>query len=170
MFHTPVSLYQSLTPSGQDPRMSCQTRPSPPGISVAFTLSLTDDSDWTLTDRFSQLRQASQQTAKKLPFYADAWAVLPTRFVSVWTLPHNDTRLTARWQMMNKTFVSLMPDTPGALWQTPILLTPLNDLIAFADAIQHCWFAPVKEGLADTPEDWVYSSVHEEGEIGQKVA
>jgi len=137
-----------------------------------FSLNLGQSGGTLLTDRIDSLRAAIALTATALPFIEEAWAVLPDRIEAVWSLPEGDTRLEQRWTMVERVFSFCLTETEqaGFAIARPALQHRLDDVVSYAEAVRRCWFAPVRAGLADRPEDWVYSSIHRESPAMQLVA
>lgn len=153
--------------------MSRYIRPSIPGASVFFTVTLADRTSDTLVREVVALRNAVRLTRTERPFRIDAWVVLPDHLHCVWTLPEGDTDFSTRWSIIKARFSKAMPPGPRreshakrrehGLWQRRFWERHLRDEADFTAHVRYCWINPVKHGLVADPADWPYSSYHRDG-------
>jgi putative transposase len=105
------------------------------------------------------------------PFELDAIVVLPDHLHCIWILPDNDSDFSTRWRLIKSDFSrnylaasaaeisdSRRTKKEKGIWQRRFwehMIRDEADLNMHRDYI-HC--NPVKHGLADSPNKWVYSS------------
>ncbi|GHF43628.1 hypothetical protein [Seohaeicola zhoushanensis] len=115
-----------------------------------------------LVAEFDSLMEAVARVQQSHPFRLDAWVALPDRLLCVWTLPAGDMDTVGRWRAIRRAFAGAIG--PGRVrWRAaepPRLITGVVD---YAESVRRCWFAPVRRGLVSRPEDWLYSSIQQDG-------
>ena len=72
------------------------------GATYFFTVNLLDRNSRLLTERIAILRQAVARVRILMPFYIDAWVVLPDHMHCLWTLPEDDGNFPKRWQAIKQ--------------------------------------------------------------------
>lgn len=157
--------------------MPSYIRPRIPGASVFFTVALANRSTRTLVDHRDALRDAVRATRAERPFRIDAWVVLPDHLHAVWTLPEGDADYSTRWRLIKTRFSRGLPvgtvrpshavRQERGIWQRRFWERHIRNERDFATHMQYCWFNPVKHGFVERPEDWPYSSVHRDMQLGQ---
>lgn len=155
--------------------MSSYLRPSIPGASVFFTVTLADRGSRRLVQEVEALRAAVRLTKAERPFRMDAWVVLPDHLRAVWTLPEGDVDYSTRWRLIKARFshgLRVGPLRPShtarqerGIWQRRFWEHHIRGEADFAAHLRYCWWNQVKHGFVEKPEDWPYSSVHRD--IGQ---
>ena len=150
--------------------MSNYLRPRISGATIYFTVSLANRHSDLLVREIERLRQAVRITKAERPFDIEAWVVLPDHMHCIWRLPAGDRDFSTRWRLIKARFSRGLP--PGrlrashvarderGLWQRRFWEHHLRSGEDFDAHLNHCWFSPVKLGLAERPEDWPFSSVH----------
>ena len=156
--------------------MSSYLRPRVPGATIYFAVCLAERGATTLTDRIDVLRRAVSHTRAERPFDIDAWVVLPDHIQVVWTLPPGDTDYATRWRVIKARFSREVP--AGArrashlarrergVWQRRFWEHHVRSAAERERWIAHCLTSPVAQGLAEAPEDWLFSSVHRDIRAG----
>jgi putative transposase len=153
-------------------------RPKVPGASVFFTVALADRKSNLLVREIDVLRSAVRATRADLPFYIDAWVVLPDHLHCIWTLPEGDADFWVRWKEIKTHFtkavgqfgprsVSKVSKGESGIWQRRFWDHHIRDERDFATHLRYCWWNPVKHGLVDRPVDWPHSSIHRDIRLGQ---
>jgi putative transposase len=150
--------------------MSNYVRPRVSGATVFFTVNLAERGSRLLVDEVARLRAAVRQTCAERPFHIDAWVVLPDHIHAVWTLPTGDSDFSTRWRLIKSRFSRGLPKGPlrashelrqeRGIWQRRFWEHHVHGPDEYNALIRYCWMNPVKHGLAQKPEDWMYSSVH----------
>ena len=67
-------------------------------------VKLLDRKSRLLTDRIFLLHQVAARVRLLMPFYIDAWVVLPDHMHCLWTLPEGDGNFPKRWQAIKTAF------------------------------------------------------------------
>lgn len=169
--------------------MSNYRRPKHSGACVFFTVNLADRASDLLVREVEVLRRAVMQTRRERPFEIDAWVVLPDHMHCVWTLPEGDADFSTRMGAIKARFSMdvrragftppHVPISPKGLqvmanggvnpalrkgqvriWQKRFWEHHIRDDADYAAHVNYCWINPVKHGLADSPEEWRYSSFY----------
>lgn len=147
-------------------------RPRIPGATIFFTVSLQDRTSDLLVRHVSALRAAVRVTKSERPFHIEAWVVLPDHLHCIWTLPEGDANYPTRWRLIKSRFSRAI--APGlkrpsqllrqerGIWQRRYWEHHIRDPSDFATHLNHCWTSPVKHGLVHRPEDWPFSSIHQD--------
>ena len=142
------------------------------GGTYFFTVNLLERSpNDLLIKHIDVLRQAVQETRKRLPFHIDAWVVLPDHLHCVWTLPDGDHDNSSRWRSIKQVFSKAMPKTERrskvrvargerGIWQRRFWERLIFDDADYAAHIDYCHINPVKHGLVKQVADWPYSTFH----------
>lgn len=149
------------------------TRPNPAGATYFFTVSVSAQHGSLLVDEFDVLMAAIAATERSMPFYTDAWVVMPDHMHTVWTMPPGDEAHAQRWTQIKRRFTMSLPSERrkiGQIWQRGVAIHQVSGLVDYSDAIRRCWFDPVRHDLARIPEDWKYSSAHLEDDRIRLVA
>jgi putative transposase len=142
-----------------------------PGGCYFFTGNLEDRRSDLLVRHVDALREAVRTVRKARPFRIDAFVVLPDHLHAVWTLPDGDDDFPTRWRLIKKAFswhlpageacsVSRIRRGERGIWQRRYWEHAIRDDRDFAAHVDYVHVNPVKHGLATTPADWPYSSVH----------
>ena len=157
--------------------MPAYIRPRIPGATIFFTVALRERGGDTLVREVDRLRAAVGVTRAERPFHIDAWVVLPDHLHAVWTLPEGDADFPTRWRLIKTRFSRGLPAGPRrasdmargerAIWQRRFWEHHVRSAEDRAALIRYCHINPVKHGLAETPEEWPYSSVHRERRAGR---
>jgi len=122
-----------------------------------------------LIERIAVLRQVVARTRVLMPFYIDAWVVLPDHMHCLWTLPENDGNFPKRWQAIKTAFSRSIP--PGealstsrrgrgerGIWQRRYWEHTIRDERDFTSHMDYIHFNPVKHGVATSAAEWEFSS------------
>ncbi|PWL33982.1 MAG: transposase [Marivita sp. XM-24bin2] len=148
--------------------MSNYRRPKLTGVPIFFTVALADRRSDLLVREIDLLRQSIRLTKAERPFGIVAWVVLPDHMHCIWWLPDHDTDYPTRWRLIKSRFSRGVPK--GALrashvrrqergvWQRRFWEHLIRDEADYAAHLRYCWINPVKHGLVDRPENWVFSS------------
>lgn len=152
-------------------RMSHYRRPKLSGVPIFFTVALADRRSDLLVREIDLLRQAVRVTKTERPFDIDAWVVLPDHMHCVWRLPKGDTDYPTRWRLIKSRFSREVPlgqvrashvkRQERGIWQRRFWEHHIRDEADYAAHLHYCWINPVKQGLVERPEDWVFSSFRE---------
>lgn len=136
-----------------------------------FTVNLADRNSDFLTANADLIRAAYCATQKTLPFHCDAFVLLPDHLHAVWTLPADDYNTGGRWALF-KSYVSRRVAQAVArpcskiirrekgLWQRRFWEHVIEDDGDYRKHVEYCWGNPLKHGLAKTPSEWPFSSIH----------
>jgi putative transposase len=109
------------------------------------------------------LRQAFGWAKTRRPFDIEAVVILPDHLHCVWRLPEGDSDFSGRWRVI-KQFVSRWIDTAVSprgektVWQRRFWEHLIRDDEDWRRHVDYVHFNPVKHGLVNAPEDWIYSS------------
>ena len=141
------------------------------GATYFFTVNLRDRKSRLLIERIAVLRQVVARTRVLMPFYIDAWVVLPDHMHCLWTLPENDGNFPKRWQAIKTAFSRSIP--PGealstsrrgrgerGIWQRRYWEHTIRDERDFTSHMDYIHFNPVKHGVATSAAEWEFSSFH----------
>lgn len=151
--------------------MSNYIRSKVAGATYFFTAHLADRQSSLLTDKIDLLRHATQHTLKRYPFEIDAIVILPSTIHTIWTLPEGDADYSKRWSILKSTFSRAVPASEKrsalqkrrqekGIWQRRFWehrIRSARDLALHRNLIHT---APVQRGLAASPSDWVWTSLH----------
>jgi putative transposase len=132
-----------------------------------FTVNLLDRKSRLLIERIGVLRKAVARVRTLMPFYSEAWVVLPEHMHRLWTLPEGDGNLPKRWQAIKTAFSRSV--TPGEALSTSRRVREsvasgngaIGSTRCAANGITHrirIIFNPVKHGLAARAAEWEFSS------------
>lgn len=157
--------------------MSNYLRPRIHGATVFFTVNLADRDSSLLVDEIARLRAAVRHTQSERPFHIDAWVVLPDHLHAIWTLPKGDADFSTRWRLIKSRFSHGLPKGPlrashrlrqeRGVWQRRFWEHHVRGGGEYGALLRYCWMNPVKHGLAEAPQDWMYSSVHRDVASGR---
>lgn len=141
-----------------------------PGGCYFFTVTLDDRKSSALVDHVKTLRDAFRVTRTERPFAIDAIVILPDHLHVIMTLPENDADFPGRWKRIKSIFthrlaasgVPISRNHRGefALWQRRFWEHTVRNETDFERCADYIHFNPVKHGLAASPADWPYSSLH----------
>jgi REP-associated tyrosine transposase len=140
-----------------------------PGGTFFFTVNLLDRRSDLLVIQINALRDAVRRVRARAPFHIDAWVVLPDHMHCLWTLPEGDSDFPGRWRAIKKGFSKSIrigaPRSPvmtsrgeRGIWQRRYWEHTIRDDRDFAAHMDYTHFNPVKHGLVEHPEEWLYSS------------
>ncbi len=157
--------------------MSNYIRPRINGATIYFTVNLAQAGSRLLTDEIPRLRAAVRATRANRPFHINAWVVLPDHMHTVWTLPPGDCDYSTRWRLIKSRFSRGLPKGrlrsshelrhERGIWQRRFWEHHVRGPEEYQALVRFCWMNPVKHGFVDRPEDWPYSSVHRDRQIGR---
>ena len=121
------------------------------------------------------LRSAILHVRKSYPFTIDAFVLLPDHFHTLWTLPPGDIDLSIRLRLV-KTFVtkqygsqleidagvsqSRQARRESNLWQRRFWEHVIRNETDFVNHCDYIHYNPVRHKLCQTPQQWLFSSVH----------
>ncbi len=152
-------------------------RPKLSGASVFFTVASVDRGSDLLVREVGRLRRAVGVARRKRPFQIDAWVVLPDHLHAVWTLPEGDRDFSTRLSAIKSAFSRGMAAGPlreshakrreKGIWQRRFWEHHIRDEEDFSTHVRYCLLNPVKHGLATTPVEWPYSSIHRDIRLGR---
>jgi putative transposase len=124
-----------------------------------------------LIDQIDVLRRVVGRVRDLMPFYIDAWVVLPEHMHCMWTLPEGDGNFPKRWQAIKMGFSRSIP--PGetlsasrrvrgerGIWQRRYWEHTVRDERDYAAHMDYIHFNPVKHGVAASAGAWEFSSFH----------
>jgi len=142
-----------------------------------FTVALADGQGDSLVRHLDILRDSYNAMQRELPFRCDAIVVLPNHLHAIWTLPEGDKDFAERWRRLKAQFNFSLPaasDRADAadgqitldIWKSGVLDYRIKNQKDFDDHLAYCWWNPVKHGLASSPMDWAFSSVHRDVRSG----
>lgn len=137
-----------------------------------FTACLKRRGDDLLTREIDRLRSAVVATMASQPFQAVAWVVLPDHMHCIWSLPDGDADYPNRWKALKGRFSRSLPNDPTVLrhavrprekgvWQNRYWEHRIRDNRDLRAHLRYIHTNPVKHGLATSPRDWPFSSVHQ---------
>ncbi|MEX0338537.1 MAG: transposase [Arenibacterium sp.] len=153
--------------------MNQDARPNPAGATYFFTAELSQKNSTLLVDQIDALFSAIEATEAAMPFYTDAWVVMPDHLHMVWTMQPEDDEYAQRWVQIKRRFTMSLPQNAreaGIIWKRGVAVRQVTGLLDYSEAIRRCWFDPVRHELARIPEDWKYSSAHLQDEKVKLVA
>jgi putative transposase len=141
------------------------------GATYFFTVNLLDRKSRLLIEQIAVLRQVVARVRVLMPFYIDAWVVLPEHMHCLWTLPEGDGNFPKRWQAIKTAFSRSIP--PGealsisrrargerGIWQRRYWEHTIRDERDYGSHMDYIHFNPVKHGLAARAAEWEFSSFH----------
>jgi putative transposase len=141
-----------------------------PGGTFFFTVTLDDRRSSALVDHVDKLRAAFGITRIERPFEIGAIVILPDHLHVIMTLPDGDSDFPGRWRRIKSLFthrlaasgVPISRNARGefALWQRRFWEHTVRDDADFERCTDYIHYNPVKHGLAASPVDWPYSSLH----------
>ncbi|MDU8927476.1 transposase [Alisedimentitalea sp. MJ-SS2] len=70
------------------------------------------------------------------------------------------------WNPTLRRSASKVAKGDAGIWQRRFWEHHIRGPQEFADCVRYCHFNPVKHGFVERPEDWLYSSVHRERQLG----
>lgn len=128
-------------------------------------------------DRFAQrlLGRALRKCQHDWPFEINAIVLLPDHLHTIWTLPHGDHRIGARWSIIKNGFASRYRavdehetefvrdhQETGHLdvWEPQFREYVLEDISDFEAHFDYIHYNPVKHGYVKCPKSWSASSFH----------
>ena len=154
-----------------------------------FTVCLQQRGSTFLTDHIMVLRDAVRTTKSEHPFEIVAMVVLPDHLHCVWRLPSGDKGFGRRWGAIKGRFsasvrrAGLAPPTPArssdggvnpalrkgqvGIWQKRFWENHIRNEEDLANHVEYCHLNPVRHGLAARAEDWPWSSVHRDRQLGR---
>src|SRR5258707_8109632 len=138
------------------------------GVPVArffVMVNLRDRRSDLLVTRIDALREAVRQVRARVPFYIDAWVILPDHMHCLWTLPESDADFSGRWRAIKTAFSKSLPaDEPRSpvmtsrgergIWQRRYWEHTIRDDRDYAAPMDYAHFNPVKHGLVESVADW----------------
>jgi putative transposase len=141
-----------------------------PGATFFFTVALADRRCTALIDHMSILRRAFRKARSERPFYIDAIVILPDHLHAIFTLPDSDADFSHRWRRIKTVFtqgvinageaLDRRDGTGRILWQRRFWEHTIRGDADFSRHVDYIHHNPIKHGLAPSPSDWPYSSLH----------
>jgi len=141
-----------------------------PGATFFFTVALADRRSTGLIYHVSTLRRAIRKVRIERPFDIDAIVVLPDHLHGIFTLPEGDADFSHRWRRIKTVFtqgvlsagqvIGRRDGTGRSLWQRRFWEHTIRDDADFSQHVDYIHYNPTKHGLASSPSDWPYSSLH----------
>jgi putative transposase len=123
-----------------------------------------------LVDHVDKLRDAFRVTRAERSFTVDAIVILPDHLHVIMTLPDADADFSGRWRRIKSHFTHRLVASGApvprnhrgefALWQRRFWEHTIRDDSDFERCTDYIHFNPVKHGLAASPSDWPYTSLH----------
>ncbi|GEO37202.1 transposase [Skermanella aerolata] len=104
------------------------------------------------------LRGSFRTVMADYPFRIDAIVVLPDHLHTIWTLPEGDADYPFRWNRIKGRFTEVLSARIRPIWQNRYWEHRIRDDADFNHHVSYIHWNPVKHGLAQTPEEWAYSS------------
>ncbi len=125
----------------------------------------------------ARLREAMRLVMASHPFSVEAMVVLPDHLHALWSLPEGDDDFSLRWRLIKYRFSlatpvgwaeqsdahprpSLQRRREKGLWQRRFWEHCVRDEEDFRRHVEYIHYNPVRHGLAASPADWPYSSLH----------
>jgi REP-associated tyrosine transposase len=152
--------------------MSNYLRPRIGGASIFFTVNLVDRGSDVLVRKIDLLREAVRVTRIERPFVIEAWVVMPDHLHCVWRMPQGDADYSTRWGAIKARFShglacghkrsSHEKRREKGIWQRRFWEHHIRDEADLNAHIRYCWNNPVKHGFVERPEEWPFSSVHQD--------
>ena len=141
------------------------------GGTYFFTVNLLDRNRPLLIEHIEDLRHAVRRVRELMPFYIDAWVVLPEHMHAVWTLPQGDADYSRRWQAIKMAFSrrvmtgeALSASRRGrgerGIWQRRYWEHTIRNDRDYSVHMDYVHFNPVKHGLVPDAASWPFSSFH----------
>jgi putative transposase len=141
-----------------NPMPDCRRR-QVAGATYFFTVNLLDRKSRLLSERIGALRQAVARVRSLMPFYIDAWVVLPEHMHCLWTLPEGDGNFPKRWQAIKTAFsrsvtlgeaLSTSRRVRGerGIWQRRYWEHTVRGERDYASPMDYSHSKPVKHGVA----------------------
>lgn len=132
------------------------------------------------TDSTKALHDAIRDVRKERPFETKAWVLLPDHLHCIWELPEGDSDYSVRWALIKIGFTKKMNEhlkTPppsqsrikhreAAVWQRRFWEHQIKDDLDLTRHVEYIHYNPVKHGLADAPNAWIFSTFHKYVEAG----
>ena len=127
------------------------------------------------------LRKAVRTCQQQFPFESVAWVLLEDHLHTIWTLPKNDTRYSARWGFIKKEFTKVYLAHGGneqkrsnsrqskrerGIWQRRFWEHTLQDEHDMARHFDYIHYNAVKHGVVNCAKDYGYSTFHKYVELG----
>lgn len=150
--------------------MAQYRRPRITGATIFFTVALARHGSGALVQNIDLLRHAVRVTKRERPFVIEACVVLPDHLHCLWKLPPGDRDFSTRWRLIKTRFSKGLAKgscrsshelrQERGIWQRRFWEHHIRNAEDFRSHLEFCWFDPVKHGLAETPLDWPYSSIH----------
>ena len=151
--------------------MSHYRRMRVPGGTYFFTVRLQDRASDVLVQEIDRLRHATRRMITRYPTQIDAIVILPNTIHTIWTLPDGDCNYSDRWAMLKSQFsrglvgpkersASHKKHRNKGIWQRRFWEHCLQSQDDFDLHRTLILTAPVQHGLASSPSDWPYSSIH----------
>jgi putative transposase len=141
-----------------------------PGATFFFTVALADRRSTALIKHISVLRLAFRKARSERPFHIDAIVILPEHLHAIFTLPESDADFSHRWRRIKTVFTQGVIDagealgrrdgTGRSLWQRRFWEHTIRDDADFSRHVDYVHHNPIKHGLALSPSQWPYSSLH----------
>ncbi len=117
------------------------------------------------------LRECLHTEMASNPFLVEAMVILPDHLHTIWTLPHDDSDYSTRWQRIKATFSrhyerlgvvdvseSISKKNEKGVWQRRFWEHAVRDQADFNRHCDYIHYNPVKHGLVDSPLEWKHSS------------
>jgi putative transposase len=118
-----------------------------------------------LTTDFARpiLRQAIGQCKRLYPFSIKAWTLLPDHLHCIWELPDSDLNYSRRWAIIKRRFTQGLKFTNHRrppYWQDRFWAHLIRDEKDYENHMNYVHYNPVKHGLVERAEDWLWTSLH----------
>ncbi len=152
-------------------------RPLAPGPTIFFEVSLRDESSDLLTREINLLRFSVAKTLKDLPVQVNAWTVLPSHMMCIWTMPEGDADYATRWQLIKSRFSKSLPaelsgadGSETAVWKRSVWEHQIRGPFDYQTHLKRCYTAPADLGLVTDPDLWRFSSFFKARQAARRVA
>jgi len=154
--------------------MATFRRSTIPGASYFFTVNTFRRQKVLTDDRiYAALKQAIRAVKDQLPFFIEAFVLLPDHLHCIWTLPDGDAEYAKRWNLIKRLTsqqtrdLIARPDNAShhkrgelGLWQRRFWEHQIRDEQDFERHVDYIHWNPVKHGYVKAVVQWPYSSFH----------
>ena len=138
-----------------------------PGARYFFTV-VTENRAPLLINHVERLRESFRECQSRYPFDIEAVVVLPDHLHTLWKLPDGDSDFSTRWMVVKRYFSAGLSSRPVSLskarkrekgiWQRRFWEHLIRDEEDWRRHMDYIHYNPVKHGIVDKPEEWLYSS------------
>ena len=120
------------------------------------------------------LHHGVKDTQQQMPFTIDAWVLMPDHMHCILTLPPMDDDYSKRWGLIKSQVSESCPQFTNqdhltnsqkkrhesTLWQRRFWEHQIRDQTDFNHHMDYIHYNPVKHGLCQQPNQWMWSTLH----------